>query len=967
MSAIPAALAGDLDKLVTFNIQAQNLDKALLKFGAQAHVQLSFAPDYTTAGLRTQQLKGTYTAKSALARLLKGTRLRYVVVSQHTIEIIPVASSTEFPRSSSSSQVQPVRDEKVSDHVGDPDDQPAESSKTPRHLQEVVVTGSRLPASSNEGPQEVQIYDRENIDQSGQTSISDFVNTLPSMSVTTPQTAQGLATTVTLRGLPVGSTLILIDGRRLEDSGSSQLISGANYFDLNNLPLAAVERIEVDESGSSAIYGSDAIGGIVNIILRKDFAGFALNAKYGWEKDTSTTRFDLVWGKQWDRGGLSIIGSFGIDGGLLNTQRLLTSSNDYTSSGGPDGNFDVCSPGNVFSASGAPLPGAPVGSGATFAGIAGSTKSGAPALSQFMYGVLNQCSLLQGEAILPSAHRAATIADGHLDLTPSVELFSELIYTHETLHDAAGYQFLFGNSVPPANPYNPFGETVTVNEWLTEVPRSSEYDMDFFRPLVGIKGTLADRWQWEVSAWQSTDWTQETDHNFFQNGDAIQNALNSSDPASALNPFIVGPAAPQSVLDSLSISGAEKSMGRDREAEAFIRGPILHLPAGDIQAVVGGDYVKSALDLNYIYNISYQPNTRQNYHRSYNAGFAQARIPLIRHPRSRRSEALLALTVAGRHDQYSDFGGRTTGEFGVEFRPLDGLLVRGSYADAFEAPSLPDLHGAQGEAPTQINDPLTGTTVIAQLVSGGNPNLLPMTGISRSIGLVYSNPAMPGLAISITHWLVRENNSIQVMLPQVIVDNADAFAGRVIRNSAGDIDEVNDSEVNFGSINIAGIDYQVEYGRLLGQGTISVVLNASQTYRYIEALTPGAPAVEAVSTAQDDGDWAPRWKGTVGMGWKSSWVSAYVDGRYTGSYQDYDSTRLIGNFWILDANLRLDLGRRLIPESGWLKGAYVELGATNLSNRAPQFSNYEFDEVGYDAAEMNILGRVLYVGVGMGW
>jgi hypothetical protein len=173
--------------------------------------------------------------------------------------------------------------------------------------------------------------------------------------------------------------------------------------------------------------------------------------------------------------------------------------------------------------------------------------------------------------------------------------------------------------------------------------------------------------------------------------------------------------------------------------------------------------------------------------------------------------------------------------------------------------------------------------------------------------------------------------------------------------------------VNFGSIDVAGIDYRIDYQGDIGRGTLALQLDGTQIYHYREALVPGVPAIEAVSVAQDDSDWAPRFKGTVGADWKQGWIAGHLQGRYTSSYEDYDSTRRIGAFWIVDTDWRLQLGRWLGTSGALLHSAYVEVGATNLLNRAPQFSNYGFDLVGYDAAEMSIVGRSLYVQTGVHW
>jgi len=965
------AHAGNLDKITPFNIEAQALGKALLQFAAQAHVQISFAWDSRTASLPARALKGNYTGREALAALLRGTSLTYVAHDQ-TVAIL----HKRPPRTSASAGILGV----APAHRGDVSQLPAgtrptdldppdqHSNAKPPALQEVVVTGSRLRTTDKEGPQEVETFDHGQIAYSGQDSVSDFLGTLPSVSLAASTTASGLASTVSLRGLPIGTTLVLLNGRRMESTGLAWWFTGGDFFNLSNIPLAAVQKIEIVESGSSAVYGSDAIAGVVNIITDQRFNGFAADAKYGWAKDTNVVRADLVWGRQWDQGGFSVVGSYDIDGGLLNSNRLLTASNDYTRYGGPDLNFPDCSPGNVFSVDGAPLAGAPAGSRATFAAVSGKATSGKPGPSQFTYGVLNQCSISNGGSIMPTLHRAGLLAQGHLELGNSLTLFSELMYTHVNQEDPAAYQVLFGTpafqeyTVSASNPFNPFGATVGVAEQLQNALVSQNLSTDFFRPLLGVRGKLPRGWQWEISAWQSADWSQDVLTNFLPNTSAIQNALNASDPSMALNPFVTGPVAPRSLLKTLFADGDLKMLGLDRSAEAFIRGPILSLPAGDVQTVVGGDYVRSELKLNEINDGVDPPGSRRDFSRRYYAVFGEARIPLIAHGGDAKARTVLAVTAAGRRDQYSDFGGDTTEQFGLELRPLDNLLVRGTYASAFKAPSLPNLYAPDTTAPSVL---LSNTGPIdVQLTIGGNLRLRPLTGHSHTLGAVYSGQEIPGLTLSVTAWEVVENNDIQSLPAELIVDSANEFPGRVVSNSAGEIVSVNDTPVNFGSIDVAGVDYRADYQRAIGRGILGVHLNGTEVYHYRESLIPGASATEAVSVAQDNGDWAPRWKGSLGVDWKVGPVSAHVTGRYTSIYQDYDdSMRRNGNFWILDTDWRWDFG----SSAGGLEGAYIEVGGTNLLNRAPQFSNYGFDLTGYDVAQMSIVGRSLYLKTGVRW
>jgi hypothetical protein len=148
-------------------------------------------------------------------------------------------------------------------------------------------------------------------------------------------------------------------------------------------------------------------------------------------------------------------------------------------------------------------------------------------------------------------------------------------------------------------------------------------------------------------------------------------------------------------------------------------------------------------------------------------------------------------------------------------------------------------------------------------------------------------------------------------------------------------------------------------------GVLTPSINATQTDHYTVALTPNSPAIDAASKAQDNGDWAPRWKGTASLAWKLGPYSANIDGRYVSRYRDYDSTNDIGNFWLWDANVRYLIGQHLASDSSWARSSYIEFGGVNIFNPRPQYSNYFFGIIAYDEAQADIRGRFLYVQIGM--
>jgi len=848
-------------------------------------------------------------------------------------------------------------------------------------LEEVLVTGTRLNLTPAEATQQIQVFTQEDIERSGQSTAADFLNTLPVTSlIVDPGSLQTVnaATGVRLRGLPLGTTLVLIDGRRVGISG------GAAYddiFDLTNIPLAAVDRIEVLPQGSSAVYGSDAIAGVVNIILKKNFEGFAGAVRYGAADETHEVNTNLAWGKRWERGSFSVVASYLTRTQLLGSDRALTADADYTGYGSRDARFPMGNPGNIYSVDGTNLPGLSAPYAAVPHGFSGPPTQAAYAATA---GQLNKLSFFSDFGLIPESKHGGLLVSGSYDVTSATNLFAQLIYSHVTQEQDEGPAgFLYGTpefqsyTVSASNPFNPFGETVGIG-YVFPGSTVNAYSTDFVMPTLGMRGEFGTGWQWEIATWASLESERITISG--QPGADLQTALDSSDPQTALNPFIDGaPGSPQ-LVNSVLYTDDQKYRSNAFFVSALVRGSLAQLPAGPLKVALGTEFNHTTVHaedevlggggpLGYL-----SPTVgRKSY-----AAYAETHLPLFG-PVFDNTQNLLDVTVAGRFDHFDDFGGKWTGEAGGALHPLRGLSLRGHWAQAFKAPSLYQLYATTTTAVIPIVDPITGLTTTPTITFGGNPHLQPITGHSYSIELVYSDAALSGLEASLNNWSIHENNNIQRLHPQTIVNNESDFPGTVVRASSCasgppcPIEAVNSTFVNFGAIDVAGIDYLLRYRFSAAAVEWQPSISATQTYRYSVALSPGAPATDRVSQANTDINWAPRWKGTLGVQARQGVWSAGVAARYVGHYQDYDpllnGTYLtLGKVWYVDANARYGL-ERLSGAPSWLRHLGVELGAVNLFNRQPQFSNLHFGAFayGFDYLQADMRGRFIYGQVDGRW
>lgn len=326
--------------LIHFDIPAQSLSNALTQFGRDTGVEIVFSPE-AVVQKTSNAVKGDFRREKAIALLLIGTGLTFRITSTGALIVDaplgPRASGDAIDQTDISVRV--AQSNSTSTQPEEANNPTSLKNATPlpgfssrdgadkSALEEVIVTGSRIPHGS-EGPQQVKVFGRQQIEQSGQTSVASFLSTLPDVSVAavdnTFQTANG-ASTVQLHGLPMGTTLILINGRRVEVNGL-EASNTFNVFDLNDIPLAAVERVEVVSEGSSAVYGSDAIAGVINIILKTNFDGLEAGTKYGFANGTDEWDSSLAWGQRFDKGSFSIIGSFQARSELQGIERSITAN-----------------------------------------------------------------------------------------------------------------------------------------------------------------------------------------------------------------------------------------------------------------------------------------------------------------------------------------------------------------------------------------------------------------------------------------------------------------------------------------------------------------------------------------------------------------------------------------------------------------------------------------------------------------
>ncbi len=901
------------------------------------------------AGRTAKAVSGRLSGAEAIAEAIKGSGLESQVTPDGAVVVRPITVPAAAPtgsapasvRASAAPQPDGIQASAEEDGSRASNRVDARSEKV-QEFSRVEVTGSRLRRVEVEGPAPVNVYTAKDIEKSGQPSLQRFLASLTEVSASTGEggfsrtPGQG---TVQLRGLPLGSTLVLVNGRKLEAVGSS---TGA-VFNLNLIPLAAIERVEVVPSGSSAVYGGDALAGVVNIILKKAMNGQSLSARLGSGRGLGDGAVSLATGGHSADGNYLVLGSFSRSTPLSMQERSFFDSGDFRSIGGADERLSYCAPGNVSSLSGN-LPGL----SANVAGIPNVKGGQSLTISDFQAtaGTRNLCNLYTtggGGALIHGSQTFAVHSLAEHRLAGSWSVFGEVMFVKDRI-EAPGYGVLVGMTVPTANLFNPFGTSVRVTSALGNdngnqgVLRKGR----FTRVLAGVKGELASEWDAELTASTSSDHGDSVSRNDAVNYMALGTALASTNVATAFNPFTAGKSASDEVLRGILSDTIRRDRGRKDQVSGILRGNVGRLWAGQVDVVLGAEAARDW------YDMSVPGQSEIHGSRSSSAAYGEMRAPLLAgQPEGRGEWGMAAITLAARHDNYSDFGSATTYQGGLEVRPTRNLLIRASAAGSFKPPTLMQtnvsdityqaaIYGLVD--PARNNEPISTGTVVRTT----NKELMPERGQARGIGVVWEPEGGLGTRFSTTYWQLKIRSMIAVLSPQTALNYESAFPSFVTRapsvnGQPGAVTSVKTAEVNFGRVDTAGTDVDVAYAWKTSLGRVTAAIGGTRVSEYHVQLTPGAAVVDRLGRRFTD-FWAPRWKGRVSAGIDDRAWSVGMTSRFLGGYKDAGtSERRLGDYWVHDVTGSLNL-KRFWPEAfPSFSGALVGLSVTNLTDRQPKY------------------------------
>lgn len=937
-----------------FSIPAGSLREALDTLASRSGITVMYSPDLV-AGKTTSGLSGGYTPIEALRHLLQGSGLEAQDAGGSTFTLKRTAPPAPNP---------------IGARLQPPLTGARQQSQVTTEMESIVVTGSRLARHVDQGASPVTQITQEDIKRSGASTAAELLKLVPQSAGSIAESSSGAflgGTRVQLRGLSAGSTLILINGRPVQASASQF----GSSFDLNNIPLQAVDRVEVLTDTATAVYGADAVGGVVNFILKKDYSGFNTRMTFGRSYSGDAGEFGISvtgGGSNGNSSGLFTVQSFERDP-VLAIDRGITSSQDYRRYGGSDFRSTFSYPANIYALPGSGnLPGL----NTTFAGTPiGTNGVGLTPEDYFATaGVLNRFDAAPYTDLVAESSRQAIFATGTYAFDGgSTEAFVELLYTRNHQVTQAAPPFLYAGAagvfvVPANNPFNPFGAPVGVDYSFAELgSQKNDAVTTYSRMVVGLKGELGSRFNWQAFVLQDND---NTDVLKIGNVsyDAIRQYLNSTDPNVALNVFSSNANNSPNTLAALRRDVTDVFQGATQTIEASINGALFDLPAGSVQALFGASMRRDEYDVSgaSVFNTNRTSGDRESW-----AAFGELSVPIVS---DRPLFKELELTFASRLDHYDLEGidSQTNSQIGLLWRPVDELLIRGSYGSAYKVPTLQTVYGARTSGPAVFNDPDRNNQPASFIrILGGNPAIQPEKAEAYSYGFIWEpRGKLAGLVLGVNLFHVRHTDFISAGGDvATILNNPELFGERIQRAPPTEEDlaqglpgallSVDASAINFGEVEVSGADVDVSMKWNLDRiGELRWTTRASYVDQYELKLSPGADPESRLNQASTAG-YPLRFQGNTQLQWeKAGWQSSATI-RYRNSYKDFSGSREIPATTLVDLQVGKTFGN---DANTALSNTSISIGATNLFNRQGPFAN---TSGGYDPFYADMRGRFFYL------
>lgn len=839
----------------------------------------------------------------------------------------------------------------------------------------IVVTGTHIRGALAAGAN-VDIYDSKDIERSGYATVQEFISALPqnfqggggsedfSEGGLTGSNVLG-GSSVNLRGLGSDSTLVLINGRRPPTSGLR-----SDFVDISTIPQTAIARIEILPDGASALYGSDAVGGVVNFILRKDFDGAETRLRYGLATDGNVdeVRVAQALGRSWEGGHFLVGYEFYRREHLKYTDRSFTSTFDLRPIGGLDRRYITSNPGNILDLfTLMPVYAIP------------KNQDGRSLTSdQLLPGITNFQDVHPSATLLPRQKRHSAYFTAEQSITDTLIVFAEARYS-ERKALSVSRPVSSNLIVPDSNPFfiDPLGYGFTIVAYSFEPdfgPSKNNSRVRSGNLTSGFRLDM-DRWQWETYA----SYSEERSLNKYNFPDffALNEALADTNPETAFNPFGHGSVNNPHTIDVILQDARMKPRSRLVDIKSVADGPIFSINDRDVSMAAGFEYMWN----DHKYHLTFDNELIENRQlsRDIYAVFAEISIPVVNYYNNIPFIHSLDFSVAGRYDDYSDFGSTTNPKLGTTWMPSEFVAFKATYGTSFRAPNLVERLSTNNNSTIfAIQDPLspTGFSNILYL-SGTSPDVESENAKTWTFGIDIQPPFIEELSVEINFFRTKYKNRIASIddletalaldfyYPGLInrapsanelsqICGEPAFDGDPAMCTPQFVDVIVDARTqNMAVSKVKGLDFNIEWASEIRDTSISIGANATYIIDYILQVTKESPSRDLVNTVNNPIDF--RGRGYTSL--SRNGLAGTIIFNYTDSYTNdrmLPRQKIDSHFTVdLTASVRFDRNLK-IGANGPIS---LHLSAINLFENNPPVTDGGF--AAYDSSNFDPLGRII--------
>jgi iron complex outermembrane receptor protein len=850
----------------------------------------------------------------------------------------------------------------------------------------IVVTGSRVRGV--EEPVGSPVFDigRDAIEQSSVTTVDKLIQQTPQifdLGISESSRAQNggsgnivYGAGINLRGLGPYATLVLVDGHRAVSNGRS--------IDPSFLPSLGLERIEVLADGASAVYGSDAVAGVVNLIPRRFVDGSQAFARYGVGDEYEERQAGLSWGETWEGGQIHLAYEYNYRSNLNGQDRDFFRA-DQRSRGGPDYRPTQCNPGNIV-----------IGGVSYAIPQGGVTPANNTAL---LPNTRNQCETLAMQDLLPEQEYNSFAMTFNQQLTPWLELVADGFSTERTFYRqvAPGVANL---AVPSTNAFyvappglTPASETIQysfANDWEGD----STYGFAQNRELtVGLVADLPFDWRGEVLGTYGEN--QDNSESYYgPNNGALNAALASSNPATAFDPYGLNRTSPAVLAGIFNQIFLAPTNNEFTGYEARFDGPLFALPGGEVRLAMGYEHQDQVTHLGSARGNPGTPIVFRTFDRTVDSAYAEVFVPLVGRSNAMPGINRLEFNIAGRYDDYSDVGATSNPKVGFNYAPIEDLTFRGSYGTSLRAPIFAELYGNSSALFVQAySDPTVGNASIQGVaLSGGNTGLEPEEATTYSFGFDWTPSQIPGLDFGAGYFDIEYEGQIAAYLSDLtILRNEGEFAGTgIILRGAAAAQRVADLQAggtpigrgvlpspvtlyvdgrpqNLGVSRMKGFDFNASYELDFMGGDLRLGVDGTYLTDFETQITPNGAVLDKKDKIFNPLDFKARTH--------ASWAMGAIRLNGTINHVDGYTNDLVTPNQSVDAWTTIDLGIAITPNDDetapFLDGGFtVGLDIRNITDEIPPYVNLAPNvngSGGFDATAANPVGRVIGISLRKKW